>query len=69
MTPEQITKWAAEVGMPTVLEFGLTRFASPKQLHEFAKRVRNATIDELANTFETAYEDGEAVAVCIRSMK
>jgi len=46
MTPEQITKWAVEVGMSTVMEFGYTRFASPKQLHEFAALVRNSALEE-----------------------
>ena len=48
MTPEQISKWAVEVGMVTVMDFGYTRFASPKQLHDFATLVRNAALDEAA---------------------
>jgi hypothetical protein len=52
MTNEQIAQWAREVGMETVLEFGITRFARPKQLQQFAALVRNATLEEAAVTCE-----------------
>lgn len=75
MTPEQITKWAAETGMTPVSEFGYTRFASPKQLQAFANIVRNATLEEAAVVvMEAAYRSNgtssyEHVAEKIRSMK
>jgi uncharacterized protein YecA (UPF0149 family) len=72
MTPEQITKWAVEVGMSTVMEFGYTRFASPKQLQEFANLVRQHTMEEAAKAVEYHSVDW---AICpqiarqIRSLK
>lgn len=56
MTPEQITKWAVEVGMNPVMEFGYTRFASPSQLQAFAQLVRNAALFE---AMEVCIDQGE----------
>lgn len=38
-------------------------------LQRFAELVRNAVLDEAANTFEVGYEDGAGIAACIRSLK
>ena len=48
MDSKQITKWAVEVGMVTVMEHGYTRFASPSQLHAFATLVANHKLEEAA---------------------
>lgn len=75
MTNEQITQWAREVGMCAMSELAYTRFANPRQLHEFATLVRNATLEEAADVCEEEFNNWEnerplrIVATALRKLK
>ena len=81
MTNEQITQWASEVGIRTMSQMPYTRFANPKQLHEFATLVRNAPLEEAAlkchqmdfsYSMCEQYRDGNVACECadeIRKLK